>query len=90
MRIGLLENRDEIQKEFDLWEKTINKGYYISMTLLTIGFVSTLLSLWLLPIIGLYSLLFMLGFGGVAIFYLLVITDRKIRAHVDRIDELSK
>ena len=89
MRIGLIENWDEIQKEFDLWEKTIHRTFRICMVLLVLGLVSSFLLLFLSKG-GLFSILPVAGFGVLGLLYNYIIGDRKIQAHKDRIDELSK
>ena len=86
---GILENWDEIQEEFDLWDKTIDRGFKISVGLLIVGIVSSVLALAFTDL-GLLSLIFLLGFGGASVLYQFVINDPEIQAHKDRIDELKK
>lgn len=87
--MGILGNWGKIDKEFDLWEKTINKNFRISIGLVIIGAVSSIFSI-VYTNLGGFSVLFVLGFGGLALFYSFVIGDRKIKGHQNRINELSK
>ena len=88
MGMGIISNWNEIQKEFDLWEKTIDHTAIVAFVLLGIGligsialtiFINEMLFIWPIVIFGIVSLL-----------YSHVIGNRKIQAHKDRIDELKK
>ena len=86
--MGLLENWDEIQKEFDLWEKTINRDRNIAIGLMVVGAVVAMATSFLTG--SLLFLLPLIGFRAGGFSYQVIIGDRNIQAHQDRIDELKK
>ena len=86
--MGILENWNEIERELDAWEKTIKHGRNVVFTCIIIGGILGASIIWLtessigLPVTAVFC--------GVGLYYQIVLGDRKIQAHIDRLDELKR
>ena len=87
--MGILNNWDKIEEEFDLWDKTIDRSRNIGFGAMIVGVA---IGLTVGSFTGQYmwgSLLF-IGFSVGGLIYSIVIGERQIQAHKDRIAELKK
>jgi len=83
----IIENWDEIEKEFELWDKTIKRCSAVAYGSLFLGVVMFVIML-LVTKSALSILLFpILAFIGLV--YDIVVGNYKIKAHVDKITMLS-
>lgn len=81
---------DRVDREFDAWGKTINRTMWIGLVGVVIGFITTMVLTWRYDFNFFINLAPVTVFCLGSLFYVLVIGERKIRAHQRRIDDLSR
>ena len=85
--MDILENWNEMDREFDRWDKTIEHTFRICIGLTILGGVLSIGLFWVTH--SVWSVLVLMPFVLAVILYD-KIGDRKIQAHIDRIDELKR